>query len=494
MPRPRPLRLDPRASTLLLLVLLAAFAHAQEPAPRETGAPPDTEPASRPVSAPAAAARICAEWEPALGALIAWPFKIPDALVVELARDDRLWVLASSEEAVAAARARLAELGADLEQVTVLASTVQTEWTRDYGAHSVFDAEGALRLLDSVYINTPMFRRGDPPLRKGDAPNYLGQSYPGDDRANDALAESLGLPLVAMDAYLTGGNFLVDGCGNAFSTRAMVDENNVLRDEDAFRAMVREHTGVADLRILDNTEPYGIQHIDCWMKLLDAETILVKRAPADHPEHGAIEKNLETLAALRTPFGRPYRIVRIDCPRYRGNRIAAYTNSLILNRKVLVPLFGISADAEALETYRHAMPGFEVHGFAYDGWRDFDALHCRVRAVFDPGMLRVTHAAVRDGAAAGAPIPIEVTVRAYSGAPLVAGEQSLFWRLVGQDTWRTVPLLSLAGSAERFGGEIPPQAAGAAVEYWISAADGSGRGARSPRSAPQGQHTFRVAE
>jgi hypothetical protein len=50
---------------------------------------------------------------------------------------------------------------------------------------------------------------------------------------------------------------------------------------------------------------------------------------------------------------------------------------------VLVPLFGIPGDADALATWRAAMPGYRVIGFEWDRWQYFDALHCRVRAVFD---------------------------------------------------------------------------------------------------------------
>src|SRR4030043_881527 len=79
---------------------------------------------------------------------------------------------------------------------------------------------------------------------------------------------------------------------------------------------------------------------------------------------------------------------------------AAYTNSLIFNKKVFMPFYGIPEDKQALETGQEAMPGYEVIGFEndipvpvmdYTGWQSFDGLHCRVRAIWDPGMLRMAH-------------------------------------------------------------------------------------------------------
>jgi hypothetical protein len=38
--------------------------------------------------------RVAAEWEPALGALVVWPPVVPDELLVEIATDARLFLIA----------------------------------------------------------------------------------------------------------------------------------------------------------------------------------------------------------------------------------------------------------------------------------------------------------------------------------------------------------------------------------------------------------------
>ena len=92
------------------------------------------------------------------------------------------------------------------------------------------------------------------------------------------------------------------------------------------------------------------------------------------------------MSALQTPQGGAYEILRIDTPNYAKGMAAPYTNSLIFNDKILVPLMGIPGDAAAMETWQAAMPGHRVYGFQTDTfnrpWRYTDALHCRTRSIF----------------------------------------------------------------------------------------------------------------
>jgi len=335
--------------------------------------------------------RVVPEWEPASGTLIAYPFKIPDRLLFELASEGRLFVLVTPEQSEAAL-AQVKAGGVPSLKVTLIPTTTKTPWTRDYGAHTVVLRDGSAELVDADYIETPIFRRDAPPVQLGQELRYPDRS-PEDDRTPQDVAKALGLPRVTIEAFVTGGNFLVDGRGTAFSTVAFLDENRTRISDDELRRRLRIRLGIERLVVLENTEPVGIQHIDCWLKVLDAGRLLVKRAPADHPEFAPIERNVALLSKLRSALGRPYEILRIDCPvcgtysdlpTGQSNKPAlpAYTNALILNKSVFVPLFGCAGDEPALATWRAALPGHRVVGIPYTGWKPFDALHCRTRAVF----------------------------------------------------------------------------------------------------------------
>jgi agmatine deiminase len=70
--------------------------------------------------------------------------------------------------------------------------------------------------------------------------------------------------------------------------------------------------GFKTYHILSNFELTGIQHIDCFMKLLDEERILVAEPPKDHILYPIYERIVEhELKNLKTIYGRPYQIQRI---------------------------------------------------------------------------------------------------------------------------------------------------------------------------------------
>ena len=320
--------------------------------------------------------RLVAEWEPAVGALVVFPFELPDDLVRDLAAEAPLFVLVADVDR-AAATEKLRALGVDPTRTEFVPTTARSPWTRDWGPHQVAGPDGAIALVDHVF-------RGYPWVPADCAPEhftYRMGRMEGEDEAVPMLASALGLATVSLPAIATGGNLLTDGGERAFCTRAQIVENHDLADEAAYRALLRDTLGVTDLVVLENTEPIGIQHIDCWLKVIDPETLLVKAAPVGHPEHAPIERNVALLSQLTTPSGGRYRIERIDCPPFSDDFLPAYTNSLRLGNVVHVPLFGGEADERALATYRALLPGCEVRGYRFDGWMHFDALHCRTRAL-----------------------------------------------------------------------------------------------------------------
>jgi agmatine deiminase len=266
---------------------------------------------------------------------------------------------------------------------------------------------------------------------------------------------------------------------------------------------------------LKNTEALGIQHIDTWLKPLDTERLLVARPPAGHPMEARVNASLELLAQATNSFGRPYRILRIDAGEVRDwdeeaeeemgideevdenlaadlaemwsdeTGIAPYTNSLILNHKILVPLFGIETDDAALATWREVMPGYEVIGFPYDGWISFDALHCRTRALFDAGMLRISNVQLLPGEPGTLEPRVIATIRAMSGADLIADSLVLMHRPAGETDWRQTPM-SAGEVPHQFRASLGDYPAGIVVELYVSAADESGRAETYPRAAPSG--------
>jgi hypothetical protein len=189
--------------------------------------------------------------------------------------------------------------------------------------------------------------------------------------------------------------------------------------------------------------------------------------------------------------------LRIDTPRYHKDYLANYTNSLILNRKVYVPLFGIPGDKQALETWRSAMPGYEVFGFEFDheqdGWSFTDSLHCRTRAIWDWKMLHLTHRPLDARVASADKQRIEVDIRDYSRAGLIEDKLQLAWRTRGSPMWTQVRLEPTA-QAHTYRAMIEGLRSGQTVECYLSAASRSGRQESLPQTTSRNCYAFQVEE
>jgi agmatine/peptidylarginine deiminase len=442
--------------------------------------------------------RLAAEWEPALGALVRWPLIVPESLVVEIARDDTLFLLVEDEKGRAEAEAALVEWGVDLESVQFITAPQggAHPWTRDWGPSARFSEKEGYSLADPWFDDYPLTEVGCQ-SRLYSQRRLFFRDFTNDDRATDVIADTLGFANTRLPIALTGGNALVDGFGTVFSTCAMLNENRALGvSENQFFAAVRQQAGVSRYVVIPNFELFGIQHIDCFLKLLDEERILVARPPQGHSHSERAEAIVRELSSLTNVHGRPYQILRIDTPPYWRDFMPAYTNSLILNRKILVPLYGIPADQDALEAWRKAMPGYRVIGFEHDGhwldqWMWFDAIHCRVRAIWDPEMLYMAHRRIDRTVAPEKSFPIEVRIVDHSRAGLIPEALQLSWRSSGEERWRVIPLEATA-RPETFVASIPGADADRGVEYFLSAADRSGRRESLPRTAPGGYYSFRA--
>lgn len=465
--------------------------------------------------------RLAAEWEPAIGVMVAWPASLPKALVRELAADTTLYLLCADDDAVIEdAKATLTRWGVDAESVRYLRvpKGEDSTWPRDWGPQPLFEEDGSFKLMGPRYVYSTPFcgPEHDAPLTCApwlDEPLPL-SAYECDgceDAAAGAIAEQLGVGFVKLPFAFTGGNVLSDGVNGILSTEVLLLENkhDDLQPDDYF-SQVATITGMSNYAVFSDYEDYSLQHVDCFLKVLDDRRLLIQRPPAGHPLCERYERivNDEIATALNS-YGQPWEILRVDTNVLAdGESLAAYVNSLILNGCVYVPQYSIEQDAVALQQWRDAMPGYQVKGFtfvlddepeAYNpdglyegiGWDPGDVLHCRTRAVWDPEMLYVRASRPLGEVKAGEPYQVDATIVAYSGADLLLGQLALHYRVAGTDEWTTVPLEQNA-THEVYSAVIPGMEAGTGVEYYVQAADASGRSECAPRVAPKGFYAYAV--
>jgi len=416
--------------------------------------------------------RNVAEYEPMSEVLIRYPLGIPYSLIQEMAEKVTIACVVSSSM-LNTARANFQANGINPDTVDWVICASDSYWTRDYGPQFIFDGNGDIGIIDHHY-NRPQRPNDD------QVPYYAGQHW--------------GIPVYRHDLATTGGNYMTDGYGISFSTDLVWDENTNMTHQQIFQRM-HDYYGLNAYNIVPDHFISYIRHIDCWAKSLDEETILVKQVTPGHPDYAGLEQNATLIASLQDPFGRTYRVVRVFCPSIGGNDVAGYTNSLILDKKVLVPTFGDAThDPQALAAYRAAMPGYEVIGVNYSGWLTDDALHCRTIGVADRGMLRVATTPIVEWHAYS-PIEVRAFIDDRSEAGLKPDSLLVYWRAYpagNPPPGFTAMVMQPTGTQDTYAASIPSQATSETVDYYIHAVDNTNRREGMPRSEPAGWFSFNV--
>ena len=460
--------------------------------------------------------RLAAEWEPALGVLVTWPLSVPYKLIIELAKDSHLFTLVENDSAKKEVSKWYEAWGIDTTKNTFVyvPQGVDSWWVRDWGPGAVFTHEGKMKLADGKYIfSTPVTN-----IQCNDSLTFLYKTADNkiiktetEDNATVWIGKGLNMQLLDLPFVNTGGNVLTDGLGQAFSTCVLVNENKFYGvNANQFLQLNRRLLGISAYHVISNFEKRGIQHIDCFLKVLDEERILVMEPPADHelyPIYKDIVQN--ELAKLRSAYGRPYEILRIKTARYKEQALAAYTNSIIINKTIYVPLFQIGEDSVALRRWREVMPGYAIKGFGYAladepvvdqkvkehykvyGWNNGDALHCRTRAVWDPDMLFISTKRIDPTVDSKHKNNVFTTIIDYSKKGLLRNKTELFWRIAGKTSWNRVALNQTTGT-NHFSAEIPVHKSGNTIEYYVSALSHSGKYETQPRTAPEGTYKFTI--
>ncbi len=178
-----------------------------------------------------------------------------------------------------------------------------------------------------------------------------------------------------------------------------VDGNITLESIDRRMEYIMEQTNrfLGAKRYYALADPTGtyIGHIDCWGKFL-AENVLILAETDDE----TINKGLSEIEAFFTTelekLGDvPFKVARVRCPDIyvpeddsTPATTAPYTNSLILNKCVYVPIASEkyeSYNKAALEAYQEALgDGYTIYGIRGKKdapWLGTDALHCRTNAI-----------------------------------------------------------------------------------------------------------------
>ncbi len=379
----------------------------------------------------------------------------------------------------------------NLDNVTLLEAGFNSVWTRDYFAESIYLNEvDSLLLLDWIY-NRPR---------------------PLDDAMPDAVGTLKGIPVYSTaqapnDLVHTGGNFMSDGFGTAFSSELVLEENGpagvynqTVKNEAQVDAIMGTWMGIQPGRYIKMPAlPYdNINHIDMHMKLLDEEHLLVGEFPLGVSDGPQIESNIDYVTSnFNSVFGTPYEVIRVPMPPSTSGNYApnasyrTYANNLIVNGTVLVPVYRQEYDTVGLRILRESLPGYNVVGIDCDdqGMNIISAsgaIHCITKGIGVSDPLLIRHQRLDDTFDTTNPYAVDAYIRHRSGI----ASARLYWTVDTAAGFAVVPLADQGGNT--WSGAIPAQPAGTRVFYYIEATANSGKVQVRPLVAPDGWWSFRV--
>jgi agmatine deiminase len=438
---------------------------------------------------PPAPVRAMAEWEEKQAVVITWrSYKPILAQIVQAAKEEVRVVIVNDD--LAACQTELTNFDVDWQSgnVEFLQAPSNSVWIRDYGANPIYlNGVDSLALVDWIY-NRPR---------------------PLDDVLPDAVGSYFGLPVYSTtvapyDLAHPGGNNFSDGLGTNFSSKLVLLENGFSNQwgtsnhtEEGVDSIMRRFYGI-DRYVKFNPLPYdGIHHIDMHMKLLNETTLLVGEYPEGVADRAQIETNLQYLLDnFTTPFGTPYRVVRIPMPPKNGlypsfgAPLRTYVNSFIVNKTVLLPTYEEQYDTTALRIWHEAMPGYNIVGINCNGIIDAGgAIHCIVKEVGVQDPLLIQHRPLEDITGTNPPAyQVDAWVRHRSG---IAGA-TLYFTTNTTAAWQSLGMALENADSNRWSAAIPQQPEGSTIYYYIHASANSGKQVVRPLVAPEGWFRFRI--
>ena len=452
---------------------------------------------------PSEEVRTMAEWEEIQALTITWSTgyniqeeTILSQIVANAVQECQVIIICEEESEV---ESYLLNQGISTENVNFIKTDFNNIWIRDYGQNTVYKNDvGEAILVDWIY----------------------NRNRPYDDLVPEKVAEYFNMNMhnttqAPWDLMATGGNFMSDGMGTAFSSELIVDENsggyawegfdgNVYYPDHTIEEInntLEEFMGIDNYIIMENLPYDGIHHIDMHMKLLNEETLLIAEYPEGVADGPQIEANIQyVLENYNSAFGTPYEVIRIPSPpsssgNYPDNNgyYRTYTNSVFVNNTVLVPFYRTEYDTIAQRIYEQALPGYNIVGIDVDNQGEnlisySGAIHCITHSVGVNEPLLIQHQELEDS------YPIEqynvsASIQHQSGI----ASATLFWTTNLEEGYQSLSMTNTDGN--NWSAFIEENlSAPNSVYYYIEATANSGKTLSRPLPAPEAYFKFNILE
>lgn len=279
--------------------------------------------------------RLPAEFEPVAELLVTWD-EGDDLeptfahLVAEASWSTRVVVVLDRHQFANDVREAVGDAGGDVDQLSVIHSDRDSLWMRDYGPLVVHDGPKR-RVYDFEYFGAEL----------------------DDVQAKKIAKRRWNRKTTELDLRLEGGNLISSGDGVCL-TSDMVLADNPGRTEASIRALLARELGCRRLLILPRLDGEGTGHVDMFVTLIDRRRALVGRYPRRVDRENA--RRLDRVARILSGAG--FEVTRVPMPDHSDGVFRTYTNAVLVNDAVLVPVYDtdVKHENEALGVFASAFP------------------------------------------------------------------------------------------------------------------------------------------
>ena len=250
----------------------------------------------------------------------------------------------------------LAESGTDYPHVYFVHHELDTIWVRDFGPQFAENEDGSAVAVDFYYDG----------MRQKD-----------DDLPED-WSDFTGVEFNHVPWTLQGGNLISNGKGLSVTTTQIYQDNQVSFNtvglggssgsnsegkkfiEDQFK----KFCNIKELAVLQPLENESTNHVDMFGTFLAPDLFLMAKVdPRYDPRNARIlDANARTLAQLKVD-GKPLRVERISVPPRQGKHWSPYTNVILTDKMVLIPVLDSDPRGypeQAVRVYKRLLPNHHV--------------------------------------------------------------------------------------------------------------------------------------
>lgn len=245
------------------------------------------------------------------------------------------------------------------EKETLIELPYNDTWARDCSPITIFDQYGLRHLINFQFNGWGL-------KFAADKDNLLGKGV------FEKIFKSEGYEYEShYETALEGGSIESDGKGSIMtSVHCLTSPNRNGHTTDEMEKILRDTLGAKRVLWLRHGALTGDDtdgHIDTLARLAPNDTIIYVGAPKDEtdPDYQGLVDMKSDLQSFRTWDGEPYKLVELPFPTRildeEGEMLpATYANYLYVNDYILLPIYGVEEDAEAIRVMEEAFPDKKI--------------------------------------------------------------------------------------------------------------------------------------